>query len=448
MQDYVTWYGDYEAGNLWAHAKMFFEEGGARLKVMRVTGAAPTAGYLDLDDRQTTPEATLRITAANAGDWSDQIAVAVEDGVTADTFVLKFYLNDVLILTTRDLTDPADAVSYVNTQAILEPLVTASDQSSSGSAPDNNPDVAAATALSAGTDGGAVAEATYTAGLDLLTYPEGPGVVAIPGQTGATIWAALHDHCKDYNRIFYSAFGENDSVATVKGAVAAMYSDADAEYGAYYYPWVKVPDPSYSGLYINVSPEAYVAGARNRAIEKEGPWRAAAGLISEAQYVYDTVAEVDRATGDGLDEKRINAIRKIGNSFRVYGARAVSSDEDNWRYITYRDLMNYLVIAAEARLEDLVFETIDSRGTLFAKIEATLTALLDPIRLAGGLYEAYDADGNMVDPGYSVEVSNAINPTSELALGRVHARVGVRPSAVGDLIMVTITKSNLTSSLA
>jgi len=155
-----------------------------------------------------------------------------------------------------------------------------------------------------------------------------------------------------------------------------------------------------------------------------------------------------RAQVDALDEKRINPIRKVGSKVRVYGARSSSNDEDNWRYITLRDTVNYIVTEAEKRLEDLVFSPIDARGALFSSIEAALIGLLDPIRLQGGLYEAFDDDGIQVDPGYSVQVTDEINPAEDLALGRVTANVGVRVSSVGDLITVNVYKSNLLTSVA
>jgi hypothetical protein len=69
------------------------------------------------------------------------------------------------------------------------------------------------------------------------------------------------------------------------------------------------------------------------------------------------------------------------------------------------------------------------------------------MRIAGGLYEAYDDDGNLIDPGYSVVVNSTNNPNSQLATGLVKASVGVRVSGVADLIEVEVTKSNLTAPI-
>ena len=63
------------------------------------------------------------------------------------------------------------------------------------------------------------------------------------------------------------------------------------------------------------------------------------------------------------------------------------------------------------------------------------------------MYEAYDANGKQIDPGYTVQVNNANNPVTQLATGVIKAKIGARVSSIGDTIEVEITKSNLTSTL-
>ena len=58
-----------------------------------------------------------------------------------------------------------------------------------------------------------------------------------------------------------------------------------------------------------------------------------------------------------------------------------------------------------------------------------------------------DTLGTQVDRGYSIEVSDALNPITELAQGKIAARVGVRVAGVADLVTLTITKSTLTAAL-
>jgi hypothetical protein len=125
----------------------------------------------------------------------------------------------------------------------------------------------------------------------------------------------------------------------------------------------------------------------------------------------------------------------------------MSTDTDNFRFITGQEVLNYIVYLAERDLEALIFEPIDGRRTLFARVASTLTAILDPIAKAGGLFPAFDVNGNQIDAGYSVVVSDALNPVTQLAEGKIVAKVAARVTGIGDKIEVEVTKSSLTSSL-
>jgi hypothetical protein len=106
------------------------------------------------------------------------------------------------------------------------------------------------------------------------------------------------------------------------------------------------------------------------------------------------------------------------------------------------------VTQANARLEDLVFSTIDGRSTLFANIINSIQSVLEPIRIGGGLYEGFDATGARIDYGYTIKCDASLNPVATLETGTVQARIGVRCSTVGDKIEVDLIKSNLTTALA
>jgi hypothetical protein len=125
----------------------------------------------------------------------------------------------------------------------------------------------------------------------------------------------------------------------------------------------------------------------------------------------------------------------------------LSDDTDNFRYITAQDVVNHVVVEAERALEDILFSVIDGRGRIFAEVEARLIGILEPLRLNGALFEAFDQFGNRIDYGYTVKCNQSLNPIANLANGTITARVGLRVSGVGDSIEVSIVKSNLTTSV-
>lgn len=438
LAEFEALYGGYTAdGTLHQQIQTFFEEGGARAYVSRVVGASATAGSLDIQDESETFTA-LTLTAANTGAWSSNVNLTVTAGSGANQVVKLFY-GDEQIFSSGNVANAAAAAEAINNSAAATIYVSAQAVVASATLATLN------TAMSAGANGSLPTDAELVAGLELFESALGAGAVAIPGQHSSVAYDGLIAHAKEYNRIALLGVNPDDSASEVMDTVAD-YADVDgAEYAAFYYPSLTMTGAA--GVSVTISPEGFVAAKRSIAHNSVGPWQAGAGVLSAAKFVTGLSTPVDKATGDLLDDNNVNALRIIQGGVRVYGARSASADETNFRYITARDTLNYIVVEAERRLEDLVFSTIDGRRTVFGRVEGRLIGLLEPLRNAGGLYEAFDAEGNQVDPGYSVEVTDALNPVTQLANGTVRAKVGVRVSSVADRIEVEVVKSNLTSSV-
>jgi hypothetical protein len=238
------------------------------------------------------------------------------------------------------------------------------------------------------------------------------------------------------------ASARNDTKTTLLSRTA----DLDSEYSAVFAPWVRISDGS--GGYVAISPEGYVAAARARAHNTVGPWKAAAGVGSVAT----TLLDVDGPTfsvqdAKDLDDGRINVIRVVANSIRLYGWRSFSSDVVNYPMIKARDTLNWFVTRCEAALENYVFATVDAKGQLLSAINAAIVGVAEPVRVAGGLYELYDATGKRIDPGYKVVTDSSVNTPDTLATNVVNALLTVRLSPTGGLIRLTIVKAGLTSGL-
>ena len=461
-------YGGYTStATLHDSVRTFFEEGGTRVYVARVLGdGSPTPAPATASILGAASAVSFTVTAASPGTWANSSAgPPALDGLKVITAVASSKLSVTItyrgetifsagpwgdeVQPNGDIKSASQfAVEAINGSAALTEYIIAEAGVDVEVIP-----TAATTNLTSGTNGDAVTAAALVAGLDLFDYDFGPGAVAIPGSSGTTIWDGLRDHAVANRRIALCAFadGETASGALGDSDFNAYYGDTETErtegsYMAFFWPWVNVPD-GFGGTRLQ-SPEAFAAAARAKAIRSNGPWRAGAGNISTARYIAGLAETVTRTTGDTLDAGRINALRVVNGAVQVYGARSVSADETNWRFITYRDTINYIIGLAENALEPLVFRPIDGRGNLFGEVEAILTAVVDPIRAVGGLYEGFDsATGQPVDPGYSVQASSVNNPTVSLANGVVTADIGVRVSPISDQINVTITKSSLTATV-
>jgi len=472
--EFADIYGDYVSdGTLFQHLQCFFEEGGTRAYVIRVVaaGASGTGGELatTLDFGTTSNGGTLcfSVDPVGAGDWAEDLDIAVTDGVISGTKRVTVTYDDEIIYVSGDLATNRAISEALNANA--GNYVTATYNTANATLPANRTQT-----FSGGQTGNAVIEDDELVdALDVFVPELGAGVVAIPEFNGIAIWDGIQNHCLDNNRIGFCGFPYDDAVdgvGNVSGSLDAAMADltpavgsgagqrldgpyygttdaqkTDASVLAFFWPHVVVPNGS--GGTNTISPESFAAAARARAHAQVGPWRPGAGLISASRFATSLAFPVNSVYGEQANDARINALRIIDNTVRVYGARSVSADEINWRYITFRDVVNYVAVQAGIRLEPYVFSAIDSRNTIFGQIAAEMVNLLEPLRIAGGIYEGRDARGNIVDRGYTVEVSDALNPTQQLAAGTVTAKVGIRVSSVGETINLIINKSGLTSAV-
>lgn len=445
LEDFELTFGGYFSnGYLQPVVESFFEEGGTQCYVVRVVGpAADPPGSLVLNDGGATP--ALTFTAIGPGAWSEDVEVKVEAGTAAGTVrVTLAYAGDVIFSTGNVSTNDQIAGKFaLNAAASRLVEVTVNGAASLVA-------TVAYTALSAGDDDVANVTATHLeAGLDLFNDSYGTGAVSCPELLDqATLREALIAHANTYNRI---ALLHTDAGETAGNAITlAQTIQGDVvdnlEHVGLFWPWVYAPT-SVPGVNRLIPPDGYVAAIRARAHNQVGPQAPYAGLISNARFVNGVETEVNSTTGDALDADAVNAIRVIANKVRIYGARSLSADTSNFRYITAQDIVNHVVVESYRALEDVVFSVIDGRNNVFANVQSKLAAVLEPLRVSGALYEAFDEDGRRIDYGYTAKCDKSLNPTAQLAEGLVRAKVGLRVSSVGDKIEVNIVKSNLTGSV-
>lgn len=437
LGDFESKFGGYVSyGYTHSTIQTFFEEGGSVAYVSRVVGASATTGFLTMNDSSANPALTLN--AAGAGSWSNRLSASVV--TTTGGVIVRIFLDGNLVFRVNESSSTAQVVARINASPLAKRYVTAVDEGG------GLPVAMLATTFSSGNDNRAsIVDQDYVDALENFKDNLGAGAVAIPGKNGTTIWDGLMEHANTNHRMALAAFDENALVATALSTASDYSFRTNAEHVAFFYPWVTARADT--GINVALPPEGYVAAKRSVAFNTVGPWQTYAGLVSEARFVNGTNITINKAVGDELDEGRVNALRIINGRVRIYGARTVSLDDDNWRFINSQEMVNYVVVQAQSVLEDLVFSTIDGRQAIFSRVRSRLVSLLEPIRVAGGLYEAFDEFGERVDFGYTVTVDSSINPVSQLAEGLIRARIGMRVSSVGDKIEVEVTKSNLTASV-
>lgn len=440
-REFIARFGDRPSyGSLWDDVRTFFEEGGTRAYILRVVGPAATTGALAaaLADRAAVPEDTLTVSASSPGAWSSRVSVEVLDGPTADTFKFRVLLDDVAVEEFSNLRSPQEAVSRINERSLYVRLA---DAASTSAAPENNPVAVGPVALAAGTDDRAAVTSThYTAALAKFTEEFGDGAIALPG-VGDSVHEALIEHADTYNRLALLSHARGTSVA-ILGQYAATL---DAKRAGLFAPWVQIPD-DFGGRRA-ISPEGYVAACRAKAHEFIGPWKAAAGEQARASFVLQPDQLFTAEEADGLDSAKVNVVRSLAGSTRLYGWRSLSEDTENWAYLTGADVINRIVVEAAKQCEAYVFGVIDSSGHLLASLTGTLIGIVKPMSNAGGLFHRLDDEGSEIDPGYRVIADETLNPVESLAQSKILAMVAVRVAPSAALVEIQVSKAGVTAAL-
>ena len=452
LADYIAVFGQRVTyGALYDDLRTHFEEHGVRAVVARTVGAGATFGTLILKDQATvTALNTLQITAAFPGARSTGVTVQILAGSTAALFTIAVFLDGVQKESYTDLASPADAANQTQKSWFIR----CTDLGSATAAPLNNPAPIAQTALSAGNDDRAsITAATHVASLARFGETAidrtgqlvllGAGIVAIPGQPATAVMPGIAAHCKLRSREALASNPVGTSQATALANTASIISAIGVTGGLEYcagivFPGIRIPDVG--NVIRTITAEGYVAAGRARAILEAGPERSAIGKISEADFVIEPEVLLDRTTANSLDQAHLIPIRSVRGTVRVYGWRSLSSDP-NYKLVKHRDLLNAIQIDATNLLEDLVGSTIDGSGHLSSKVQAAMIGLLDPIAKRGGLYPLNG------DPGYSVDVSGAINTLATAANDVEAVVIGVRIAETAEQILLTIVKAALAANL-
>src|SRR5262249_18496800 len=144
----------------------------------------------------------------------------------------------------------------------------------------------------------------------------------------------------------------------------------DTKYAALYYPRIKVYDPLTNADLI-VPPSGHVVGIYARVDEERGVHKAPANEV--LLNITGLELKINKAEHDILNPypNNINALRDFtdsGRSYRVYGARCITSDTV-WKYVNVRRLFNFLERSMDLGMQFAVFEPNDE--PLWAAVRQT-----------------------------------------------------------------------------
>ena len=439
LSDFIEVYGSrtsYSA-NTYDSARLFFEEGGAELVVSRAVGPAAAADFAVLKDEAGID--TLRVSALYPGRDASSLTVTVTEDSGATTLTVR---SGTTVVGRFIGTTPGEIVAA----AVNNRFVKVADLGSATVDPDNLPVPVVATALSGGTDDRAnITPAILIKALDKAGDIAEGGAVAAPGYPAGVVGTLLTEHARNRNKIALLAFDEKTTIDESIVAATALNTTL-GDYAGIIFPHVVIPDGSGQRT---VSPEAYAGAVRARAHVAEGYWRKPFGDIAVTRWIIGTNIPVNREENNKLSAGLVNGIITTNGKTRLYNWTSLSTDRANLASLRDRDMLNNLARQIKIVLEPFVGVGIDGKGQVRGFVESDVTGVLEPIAQANGLFalQPNEDTGFEGDPGYRVDVSEAINTLASLSENMLNVAVSVRMSPTADLIRVEIIKVALTGAL-
>jgi len=242
---------------------------------------------------------------------------------------------------------------------------------------------------------------------------------------------SLIGHCEDLRyRIAVVDPPKDQSMSGVR----AFRSQFDTKYGALYYPWMEildptaVNDPGAAPATVQLPPSGFAAGIYARSDIERGVHKAPANEVVLGITRFMQNVTFDRQSV--LNPEGINALRYFpGRSNRIWGARTMSSDPE-WKYVNVRRLFIYLEHSIDKSTQWAVFEP--NNEALWANIRQTISDFLLVTWKSGALM------GTRPEEAYFVRCDRTTMTQNDLDNGRLICLIGVAPTYPAEFVIFRI----------
>jgi Bacteriophage tail sheath protein len=269
---------------------------------------------------------------------------------------------------------------------------------------------------------GAIDEVSLMIAPDEVNFPP-PG----PGTAGPLTGAVLTQcqSLRDRFAIVSSQPGQNPSRANT------IFPPQDTTYAGFYYPWIKVFDPS-QNFYVLVPPSGHVAGLFAETDIDRGVHKAPANEVVVGAT--DLEFTISKGAQDILNPKGVNCIRDFrtaGRGIRLWGARTMSSDPE-WKYVNVRRLFLYVEKSIDHGTQWVVFEPNDE--PLWAKVRRTIENFLVRVWKSGALMGAREEDA------FFVKCDRTTMTQDDIDNGRLICYIGIAPVKPAEFVIFRISQ--------
>jgi hypothetical protein len=398
---------------------------------------------------------TLTLFASNPGQWGNAIQVSVTPGSPGRFGVQVQYQGKVVenfVNLSVTSTDPQYVVTVIDSDSQYLSFINPVNNQPviPTAAPAGTAAASAAPFLAGGVDGAVLTPASdgnfelamlkAGAGVNLLDRVDIFNLLCVPSESDGPTIQLLQDYCFS-KRAFYLV--DSPQLATISGLTSSgpvggnnsgPITAGNANYSAFYFPWVWAPDPLFGNRTRLFPPCGFVAGIYAATDAARGVWKApagiGAGLSGESGLQYTLT---DQENGD-LNTQAINCLR----TFKVYGdvvwgARTLQGNDQTgsqWKYVPIRRLALYIESSLYDGTQWAVFEPNDE--TLWSQVRLDIGAFMQGLFLQGAF------QGTTPSQAYFVKCDSENNPQTSISLGILNVLVGFSPLYPAEFVVIEI----------
>lgn len=270
------------------------------------------------------------------------------------------------------------------------------------------------------------------AALAALTRRPDVSIVCIPGVVDPDVQGSVLTHCTKLGDRFAVLDGAPDDKPLEETGVLRTQRGkltSDNGFGALYWPWIMVPDPTPGKTKpVPVPPSGHVAGVMARSDNTVGVHKAPANeVVRGAVDVQWPLNDTEHGT---LNSLNINVIRQFpGRPPLVWGARTLT-EGTQWRYVNVRRLVSFVEDSLTQGLRWAVFAP--NNLALWKGLERTISEFLTRVWEAGALF------GATAEEAFYVLINEELNPAAVRDLGQVIIEIGLAPTRPAEWVVLRI----------
>lgn len=288
------------------------------------------------------------------------------------------------------------------------------------------------------------AEPLTRGGIYAFQNIRGMMMISMPGNTDPGVQADLLALCQNDGYKFAlldpaptTDIGDWHGLDASINDIITQRGNYDSEYGALYYPWICLedptpPNPNNIGT-VNLSPSPFQMGITARVDINRGVYKAPANEIVQTAVSFSHV--VDQGTQDVLNPMGINCYRDFraeNYGLRIWGARTVSSN-GQWKYVNIRRLFQYVEASIEYGTQWVVFEP--NNAVTWARVRQSVSDFLTDTWRSGALM------GSKPSEAFYVLCDSPTTMTeSDLENGRLICEIGIAPTFPAEFVIFRISQ--------